>query len=281
MTEKTLKKLNQVKSLWFEGKNDVQIAVEMGISSSYVQELRANKLNLPKHSKLGTHKKCLDCKNIFPIENFYWANKKRNAKEARCKKCALNKQQQKKRKNKKWHNASFYENFDYSKKKKCSRCLELKDHTEFYKTPSNPDGFRTYCKTCVANSSNIKKKLINATKRSAKLKNLEHSISFSDIRLPEFCPILEVPINYIKSGFKYENNFYSPSVDRIDNSKGYVKGNVIVVSKLANIMKNSASFKEIRAFAKNTLKLINHYETQGALGDVTDIFPKFKEFKET
>lgn len=53
---------------------------------------------------------------------------------------------------------------------------------------------------------------------------------------------------------------------------GYIKGNVIVVSRLANVMKNEANFEQLKLFCKNMTKLVNHYETQGALESITDIF---------
>jgi hypothetical protein len=37
----------------------------------------------------------------------------------------------------------------------------------------------------------------------------------------------------------------SPTLDRIDNAKGYVKGNVCVISKKANTMKNNATPEEV------------------------------------
>lgn len=40
-------------------------------------------------------------------------------------------------------------------------------------------------------------------------------------------------------------------------------------------MKNSANFDELENFCKNTLLLINYYKNQGALGNITDIFPNF------
>ena len=99
----------------------------------------------------------------------------------------------------------------------------------------------------------IKSKLNNARHR-AEREGIEFNITEEDIIIPEKCPLLNVPL---KIGTRLEYD-YSPSIDRIDNSKGYIKGNVWVISNKANSMKNSASTEELKAFCENILKLINN-----------------------
>jgi hypothetical protein len=80
-------------------------------------------------------------------------------------------------------------------------------------------------------------------KAKAKKHNIEFDIDASDIPLPEKCPIFGIVLQ--KSTGKLSN--CSPSVDRIDPSKGYVKGNVVVVSNKANSIKREATISELKA----------------------------------
>lgn len=80
-------------------------------------------------------------------------------------------------------------------------------------------------------------------KAKAKKQNIEFSIDASDIPLPDKCPIFGIILQ--KSTGRLSNN--SPSVDRIDPSKGYVKGNVVVVSNKANSIKREATVAELKA----------------------------------
>lgn len=104
-------------------------------------------------------------------------------------------------------------------------------------------------------------------------RNIYFNLKYTDFEIPEYCPILNIKLTYMS-----ESNGNDPShatIDRIDNSIGYVKGNVIVISRLANSMKNCASFKEINLFCTNMKKLIDYYKNQGALGSITDVFDNF------
>ena len=119
----------------------------------------------------------------------------------------------------------------------------------------------------------IKGYMIRNIKGSAKRRNLKFDLIWQDIELPEYCPILETKLDY----YGNYQNYNHPTIDRIDNSKGYTKGNIITVSRLANIMKNSANFDELELFSKNMQLLINYYKNQGALGSITDIFPNIRK----
>lgn len=95
-----------------------------------------------------------------------------------------------------------------------------------------------------------KKQILHRTKRRALEKGLYFNLVEEDIIIPEYCPLLEIPL-VIGTKNEYEN---SPSIDRIDNNKGYIKGNIQIISKKANSMKNSASYEELMIFYKNILR---------------------------
>jgi len=85
--------------------------------------------------------------------------------------------------------------------------------------------------------------MLYAAKRRAKKNKLEFNLTEEDIIIPNRCPILDVPL--IKSKEKQKSN--SPSLDRIDNTKGYIKGNVRVISLKANSLKNNMTLFQIEA----------------------------------
>lgn len=84
-------------------------------------------------------------------------------------------------------------------------------------------------------------RLLMLAKYRAKKNGLDFDITKEDFSVPEFCPILEIPIFVCERGFS-DN---SPTIDRIDNSRGYVKGNVRVISWRANRLKCDATPAEL------------------------------------
>lgn len=109
----------------------------------------------------------------------------------------------------------------------------------------------TLCNSC--NSKRVKtnnpiRKMWYRAKSRARIRNTEFNIEFNDIIIPQFCPILGIELKEFsgKSGGKNE----SPALDRIIPSKGYIKGNVRVISHLANMMKSCADNEQLINFAK-------------------------------
>lgn len=93
--------------------------------------------------------------------------------------------------------------------------------------------------------------LLSRAKSRAKKKGLEFNIDKTDIDVPIICPILGIPIiKEYKKGTKGGPSPNSPSLDRIDNSRGYIKGNVRVISHKANTMKHNATSTELIRFAE-------------------------------
>jgi len=83
--------------------------------------------------------------------------------------------------------------------------------------------------------------MLQGAKSRARRKGLDFDISKEDILIPTHCPVLGMELVFNKGGFK-DN---SPSLDRIDSAKGYIKGNIQVMSYKANAMKNNATFEEV------------------------------------
>jgi hypothetical protein len=85
------------------------------------------------------------------------------------------------------------------------------------------------------------------TKKNAALQaGLLFTLEFGDLVWPDVCPVLGIPLDYTASG-RSEN---SVSFDQIDPGKGYVPGNVMVMSWRANRIKNDGSAEEHRRIAE-------------------------------
>ncbi len=93
-------------------------------------------------------------------------------------------------------------------------------------------------------NSNSPKRILSRVKSRAKLTGQYFNLDISDIVIPEFCPVLGIRLNPNPGkGSGYHND--SASVDRIDSSRGYEKGNIRVISNRANLLKNNATVEEL------------------------------------
>lgn len=117
----------------------------------------------------------------------------------------------------------------------------------------------------------VKGYIIRNSKFMAKRRGIPFSITKDDFELPKRCPILGFQLEY-----GVGNNGNSPkhaTLDRIDNTKGYIPGNVMIISRQANAMKNQATFDQLQKFINNYSLLLEYKKEYGALGSITDMFP--------
>ena len=83
--------------------------------------------------------------------------------------------------------------------------------------------------------------MLRKAKNRAKRRNIYFDITLDDITIGRESYILDIPFEV--GSDNWQN---SPSLDRIDNKRGYEKGNVIVVSMMANSIKNQATPSQIK-----------------------------------
>lgn len=208
-------------------------------------------------------KVCIKCGNELPIEEFYQVPSMQSNRDNTCKNCRRE-LKGRVRTPDTLHcpvcNRDLpYYKFIIARKSHtgrmwcCKDCLDSNPGlslNNFRKTYDQ--NFRTliYTQKRESRLRNFIHTMWKAAKKRAAERGLEFNIEESDIIIPEICPILEVPFQ-----FGTRNNYdYSPSLDRIDNTKGYIKGNIQVISKKANTMKNSATLEELQMFCKNVLR---------------------------
>lgn len=88
-----------------------------------------------------------------------------------------------------------------------------------------------------------KRKMLNGAQRRAMRRGISFAITQADIIVPEICPVLGLKLE-MGEGARHDA---SPSIDRIDPNKGYIPGNVQIISWRANSLKRDASPAELEA----------------------------------
>jgi hypothetical protein len=157
--------------------------------------------------------------------------------------------------------------------KACATCKIVKPIDDFYKSSptakgygSDWTGYYRRCKSCVKenrdankdkynNIHNIRERedrrlnpakyLWKFAKKRATANNIPFNITPEDIIVPPVCPVFGTEFK-IGSG---SIDPRAPSLDRIFPEKGYVKGNIAVISHRANTLKGNASAEEIHKLA--------------------------------
>ena len=109
----------------------------------------------------------------------------------------------------------------------------------------NPEAAREKCRSFYREKkeSDHAYLLWAAARNRAKKKGIEFSLDRADVVIPKICPVLGIELS--KDTYRgFTDN--SPSIDRIDSSKGYTKDNIIVISWRANSLKSNATLDELK-----------------------------------
>ena len=102
----------------------------------------------------------------------------------------------------------------------------------------------------------IHEQIIHAVNRRKKNKGFpsknKDTIEMEDLRpFPFHCPVFGIELSYDKNDYLLPN--YA-TLDRVDNTKPYDKGNVVICSRRANNLKKDATIEEL-------VKLANFYSS--------------------
>ena len=132
-------------------------------------------------------------------------------------------------------------------KRKCTTCGQ-----EFEVTGKDTMRICNRCNCFRVKSKPTVYKLRNRAQQRAKRKGLFFDLKAEDIIIPKVCPILGIEL--AEQTGKVGGDHNSPSLDRLNNTKGYTKSNIQVISHIANRMKFSASPEELIKFAHWVIK---------------------------
>lgn len=229
----TKEQIENIVRKYKEGKTLKQISEEYSVSRPTIQ--RVVRTNYPEYigkkrisvAEDGQLKVCTKCRRELPLNKFNNGNSK-YGKRSICKECEHKVQNTPER---------------VARRRELEKIRRL--NPEYVEDRNQKDKNRRY-----SNEESYKKFMLNSAKSRAKRKNLEFNIDISDIILPDECPLL-----HIKLSINSDNKDYTYSLDRIDSSKGYVKGNVWVISFKANRIKNNATLQELETLVSN-LKIL-------------------------
>lgn len=128
--------------------------------------------------------------------------------------------------------------------KRCTKCKEEKSIDDFYVNVQTKDKRHSCCKLCADDQvrahylANPAKHMLARARSRSRDKGFEFALSPEHLEpLPTHCPVFGFALT--RGNGQQDPTAYS--LDRIDNKKGYVPGNVVVMSYLANRLKNDGT----------------------------------------
>ncbi len=95
-------------------------------------------------------------------------------------------------------------------------------------------------------TKNYRNWLLRQIKLRAKKAGISFNLTMDDIVIPRRCPVFGM---VLKRGIGHSCDA-SPTVDRVNAKRGYVKGNVAIISRKANSLKGAATAAQHRRIAE-------------------------------
>jgi hypothetical protein len=89
---------------------------------------------------------------------------------------------------------------------------------------------------------------VNSARARAYKRGIPFSLSYTDLGSPTHCAVSGV--EFVMSESFHKGNIFCPSLDRIDPTKGYVKGNVRVVCHGYNLAKHEGTDADVLKLAR-------------------------------
>ena len=137
--------------------------------------------------------------------------------------------------------ATWNKQTGYGKEYRSANAHQVADTNKSWRR-RNPDKIRQYNAT---ESTRITSQL-NQAKRRAAANGWEFNLTKQDIVIPDTCPVLGIPL--LRTDGRLADS--SPTIDRIDSTKGYTVDNIRVISWRANKIKSDATIEELRQILK-------------------------------
>lgn len=243
MIKFTNEEIEQMILFYKNGMSIVDIGKHFGVCNATIKNrlIKAG-VEIKKYSTIEIpedvkSKMCNCCKRILPLEAFHKGTGK-FGRRSECKECCKKK----------------YESGDKGEERREHRRLKK---IEKRLDPIYRELERARDNERLANNSiSYKKSLLRGAQQRAKNKNIEFNIGIEDFEIPERCPLLGIPLNNHIGEQTLQDD--SPSLDRIDSSKGYIPGNVWIISNKANRAKNNLTLSELQQLVSN---LENKYQS--------------------
>lgn len=158
--------------------------------------------------------------------------------------------------------------------KKCPSCKQEKPLIKFTKDRNQKSGHRSRCKECIGEEQRRWRKT-DAGKMNSQRGNMSIKGRYAQLKGGAKARGLEINLDISELEELISNschycggnlNEHGSGLDRMDNSKGYIKGNVVPCCKDCNTLKsNKFTYSEMMKISK-VLKVINKDRLMMAIG---------------